>query len=265
MQGKNTFTSSEAEMIRNLLRAKSLASRSEQKKIRSKLRDLEFYITDFDKSQSGFTEIEFENLIKNKIIIISDNISSKSPSFEKLNIKIHKDKIDYNQLRKNYKPDFIRVLYIAESPPSGGTFFYAANSNLFRCIKNAFKNVFGETVVNDLTFLDFFMINKFYLDDLCIEPVNDKIDSARISLRQQGIEPLSKRIKSYNPDAIIILMKSIALEVKEAIRKSNLNTNNIFVTTFPSFSKENKLNCVKDNELVLKKLIDLGIVKKVNT
>lgn len=262
MQGKNIFTSLEAEMIRNLLREKSLASRSEQKKIRAKLRDLEFYITDFDQSQSGFTVIDFENLIKNKIIVISDDISSDSPSFEKLNIKIQKDKIDYNQLRKNYKPDSIRVLYAAESPPSGGTFFYAANSNLFRCIKNAFKNVFGETLVNDLTFLNFFMTNNFYLDDLCIEPVNDKTDPERIYLRQQGIEPLSKRIKSYNPDAIIILMKSIALEVKEAIRKSSIKTNNIFITTFPSFSKENKINGVKDNELVLKKLIDLGIVKK---
>jgi hypothetical protein len=35
-------------------------------------------------------------------------------------------------LRGRYRPDVIRVLLVGESPPAGGTFFYAANYNLYR-------------------------------------------------------------------------------------------------------------------------------------
>jgi hypothetical protein len=265
MQGKNVFTPAEVEIIENLLRAKARATRSEQKKIRSKMRDLKFYITDFDQSQAGFTVIDFENLIKSKRIIISDSIASSSTHPKKVLSKDRSEKFNHEQLRESYKPDSIRVLYIAESPPSGGTFFYAMNSNLFRCIKSAFIKVFGEKISDNTSFLKFFVINNFYLEDLCVEPVNDKSDAERIVLRQQGIEPLSQRIKSYSPTAIIILMKGIESEVKDAINKSNLNTKNIFVTTFPSFSQANKDNCITDNEFVLRKLIDLEIIEKINT
>jgi hypothetical protein len=33
-------------------------------------------------------------------------------------------------LRQSYRPQQVRVLFVGESPPAGGTFFYRANSNL---------------------------------------------------------------------------------------------------------------------------------------
>ena len=63
MQGKDTFTTQEAGQIRSLLREKGRSDRDTQKKIRRQLRDLRFYITDFDSSYSGFTIEAFENLI----------------------------------------------------------------------------------------------------------------------------------------------------------------------------------------------------------
>ena len=265
MSGKKIFTSEEVKIIKILLRQKAQATKSEQKKVRAKMRDLKFYITDFDKSQTGFTVIDFENLIKNKRITVSDKISPDSIQLHKtISIK-QSNRIDFESLRKSYKPNSVRVLYIAESPPSGGTFFYATNSNLFNCIKKAFINVFGDIFFDNLTFLKFFMANNFYLDDLCIEPVNDKTDSERKVLRREGIEPLSKRIISHSPDAIIILMKGIETEVKLAISKSNLNIKNIFVTPFPSFSQANKDNCINENKEILEGLIELGVINKSNT
>lgn len=265
MQGKNIFTASEAEIIKSLLRQKSRASRPEQKKIRAKMRDIGFFISDFDQSQAGFTVIDFENLIKAKRVIITIDIIQKvkNREAETTNIKTEKEKIDFDSIRNIYKPNIVKVLYIGESPPSGGTFFYAANSNLFRCIRKAFAKVIGENVGEGFNFLNYFRDNNFYLDDLCLEPVNKKSDSEKITLRQQGIEPLSNRIKIFSPQAIIILMKGIESEVRESIKKSDLSINNIFVTTFPSFSQSNKDNCVNDNEYVLRKLLELGIIQKL--
>ncbi|MCD4665605.1 MAG: hypothetical protein K8R68_10070 [Bacteroidales bacterium] len=45
--------------------------------------------------------------------------------------------------RKKFKPVTIRILFIAESPPVGGTFFYNENSNLFYAVKLGFEKVFG--------------------------------------------------------------------------------------------------------------------------
>jgi hypothetical protein len=260
MQGKNVFSSLEANIIRDLLREKSTVSRSKQKRIRFELRKIGFYITDFDQSQSGFSLMDFENLVRYKQITISDKNSSSSFSFIKSKSEIENKKTDSNQLRERYKPDKINVLYIAESPPAGGTFFYAKNSNLYRCIRDAFIKVFGSSQINNDNFLDFFETNNCYLDDLCLEPVNDKSDSERIILRHQGIEPLSNRIKSCNPKAIIILMKAIESDVREAIKKSKVDTKNIFPTPFPSGSNENRVNCVAENESILRKLIELKIL-----
>jgi hypothetical protein len=228
--------------------------------IRSELRKLGFYITDFDQSQSGFSAMDFDVLIKSKQIIIIDDSSSEPPPSNNSVSESQDDFTDSNRLRENYKPTLIKVLYIAESPPAGGTFFYAKNSNLFRCIRDAFVNVFGESLIDSNTFLNFFKTNNFYLDDLCLEPVNDKSDSERIILRQQGVEPLAQRIKSHNPDAIIILMKGIETEVKAAIKQSTKSIKYIYTTPFPSFSNENKINCITENESILKKLISSTIL-----
>lgn len=40
--------------------------------------------------------------------------------------------------RRRYKPKEVRVLFIGESPPEGGTFFYLANSKLYRHTKSRF-------------------------------------------------------------------------------------------------------------------------------
>lgn len=42
------------------------------------------------------------------------------------------------QAREDYLPDAVQVLFIGESPPAGGTFFYRANSGLYRATREAF-------------------------------------------------------------------------------------------------------------------------------
>lgn len=65
-KGKSEFTSVELAEIRELIRQKCQASRDEQKSIRSRMRRMGFYITDFT---TDITSVEeFDRLIKDGTI-----------------------------------------------------------------------------------------------------------------------------------------------------------------------------------------------------
>ena len=63
MKGKNEFTAEEAVCICKYLCEIRKSDSRRQKSLRGKLRNIyTFFITDFDKSRSGFTAIDFLNL-----------------------------------------------------------------------------------------------------------------------------------------------------------------------------------------------------------
>lgn len=78
MQGRNTFTQAEFDRLCQLFKERDAAeSKSEQKKIRGKMRDLGFYISDFTLKMdyAGFMQ-----LYKNKQIRITDSDVQATPS-----------------------------------------------------------------------------------------------------------------------------------------------------------------------------------------
>ena len=62
MKGNREFTQFEANEIRKLIAEKLLASHSDQKSIRRKIRNFKFFFSDFS-SKKGYTIEDFENLI----------------------------------------------------------------------------------------------------------------------------------------------------------------------------------------------------------
>ena len=69
MKHRNTFTKDEIERIKKLLREKSKTlGKSDQKKIRGKLRQLGFYITDYDRGGQGFSLFDFKTLLHRGVI-----------------------------------------------------------------------------------------------------------------------------------------------------------------------------------------------------
>lgn len=70
------------------------------------------------------------------------------------------------QTRQDYLPDVVRVLFIGESPPAGGTFFYYANSNLYRATYEGLAA--GELGAADGNFRRCFQHAGCYLEDLAL-------------------------------------------------------------------------------------------------
>ncbi|MDY6852357.1 MAG: hypothetical protein SV487_09845 [Thermodesulfobacteriota bacterium] len=168
-------------------------------------------------------------------------------------------------IRSGFRPDPVNILYVGESAPAGGNFFYCANSALYSCIQSAFENVYdGECGVGE-TFLNFFKDKKCYLDDLCLEPVNNLADETRQERRRNGIPALAARIEEIQPKAIVVVMIGIDREVKEAVNRAGLTElteNNSFYHTaaFPAY--HHGQTCVENHIEVLQKLIGAGILTR---
>lgn len=119
------------------------------------------------------------------------------------------------QTREDYLPDAVRVLFIGESPPAGGTFFYYANSNLYRATREAFAT--GALAFRDGNFLRSFQQAGCYLEDLAVEPVNGLPRSRRQRACKAGITPLADRIKPLAPRVVVIVGYGIADDVARAL------------------------------------------------
>ena len=119
------------------------------------------------------------------------------------------------ELRKSFRPDRITTLFVGESAPHSGRFFYCGNSSLF----HAMKSVFGGRE----SFLEDFKTMGFYLDDLVLEPVNHLERRERSRLRSESIAGLAERLTEYKPNAVVVVMRTIKPMAQQAIRKAGFS------------------------------------------
>jgi hypothetical protein len=135
----------------------------------------------------------------------------------------------FEEIRASYRPDRITTLFVGESAPHGGTFFYNQDSGLFREIRKAFNG--------NGHFLEEFKRSGFYLDDLVLEPVNHLANKDRRAQCRSAVSSFAKRLKDYNPKAILILLKSIQPMVLEAIQATDLSCPT-YCTPYPGFGNQ---------------------------
>jgi len=122
--------------------------------------------------------------------------------------------MDNEELRNFYQPDKVKILFVGESPPAGKTFFYAANSNLFRATLAAFQLAFPEIARDD--FFRSFKEMGCYLVDLCDQPVNKLTNPEKKKVCQAGIPILSQVIRDLKPKVILVVSKGILSYVEQA-------------------------------------------------
>jgi hypothetical protein len=111
------------------------------------------------------------------------------------------------------------VLFIAESPPVGGTFFYRANSDLFHTTQEAFAKG-ARSFRRAIDFLSAFKAVGCYLEDLAVEPVNGLSPRQRREACKAGIAPLARRIRPLNPRVVVIVSYGIEQWVADALERA---------------------------------------------
>jgi hypothetical protein len=118
------------------------------------------------------------------------------------------------RLRMRFRPARVRLLFVGESPPASGRFFYRSDSGLYRAMREAFLAV--DPAISDATFLGAFQASGSYLIDLCREPV-DQLDSrSRRAACEAGEGSLSRAIARLEPSKIVTVVRSIEANVRRA-------------------------------------------------
>lgn len=113
------------------------------------------------------------------------------------------------ELRRSYQPSLINLLFIGESPPASGRFFYQRDSGLYRAMREVFQ-------VADEDFLKAFQSAGCYLIDLCPEPVDRLDPRSRRDLCRANEPQLATAIANLQPAKIATLLRSIEDNVKRA-------------------------------------------------
>ncbi len=144
------------------------------------------------------------------------------------------------QLRRSFRPANIKILFLGESPPAGGGFFYDASrtGNLSHYTHQAFSRFFGVVWNQKRGFLDFFREHGCYLDDLCLGPVNDLPRTARRQERSEAVPSLAQRMRTYNPRFVLVTMKGIRKDVEAASEAAGLHDVAMSFLPFPSNGRQ---------------------------
>jgi hypothetical protein len=125
----------------------------------------------------------------------------------------------HERLRRRHRPKPVRLLFIGESPPASGRFFYRADSGLFRAMREVFQT--ADPSIRDETFLEWFQASGCYLIDLCPEPV-DRLDAkSRREACQAAEASLSRAIARLRPSTIASVVHSIEGNVKNAVSRAH--------------------------------------------
>jgi hypothetical protein len=107
------------------------------------------------------------------------------------------------------------LLFIGESPPASGRFFYSGNSGLYRAMRAAFQ--IADSGIDDENFLDAFGARGCYLTDLSHDPVDHLEPALRREMRRRGEKSLARDIARLQPDIIAPVLRSIVRNVENAV------------------------------------------------
>jgi len=122
------------------------------------------------------------------------------------------------RLRRRYRPDRVRILFVGESPPASGRFFYQADSGLYRAVRDTFLAAFPS--LQKTRFLDSFRSRGCYLVDLCGEPVDKMTRQARRCACRAGEVPLARTILALRPRIMVTIVRSIRANVRRAQKRA---------------------------------------------
>jgi hypothetical protein len=123
------------------------------------------------------------------------------------------------RLRESFRPSRIQLLFVGESPPASGRFFYAANSGLYRAMRAAFQT--ADSSIEEEAFLTEFRARGCYLTDLTHEPVDHLDAPLRRTMRTNGEKLLAREIARLQPQMIAPVLRSIVNNVENAATLAN--------------------------------------------
>jgi hypothetical protein len=150
----------------------------------------------------------------------------------------------YDVLRNEYKPDVVRILLVAESPPdplgADRRFFYSStltgHDNLFRGVALAAYGLSKEDLnrTGKPTILRRLQRDGFLLIDAVEYPVNHLGSGARRAAIRESASGLVARVRQYEPvRGVFICPTPVFTAVTPTLRASGVSVLNTAAAPFP--------------------------------
>lgn len=133
-------------------------------------------------------------------------------------------------LRASYRPTRVMTLFVGESAPASGKFFYDGNSSMVRYMARALS-------VPEDQLLERFKTNGWYLDDLVLYPINRMTQAERRAAWAAAASSLRDRIAEYQPFAIVTLLKGMKKVVIDATTASG-HACPVYTVSFPGVGQQ---------------------------
>ena len=163
------------------------------------------------------------------------------------------------RLRKRYRPSPVRILFVGESPPASGRFFYQADSGLYRAVADTFATAFPSLSKSE--FLDAFRSLGCYLVDLCGQPVDHKARRARQCICRAGEIRLARTIRELHPKALVTIVRSIRPNVRRA--KDRAGWSGLYLELpYPGRWHHHRVEFARQLVPLLRKTVRLGSGKR---
>jgi hypothetical protein len=138
------------------------------------------------------------------------------------------------QAREAFRTPRIRTLFVGESAPASGKFFYFGNTSLARYTQRAFERALDKSFESEDEFLGFFRDSGCWLDDLSREPVNHLDDRERKQRLNGRVDGFAVRVRGASPELVVVVVKRISKYVNRALVAADLNPV-IHYLPFPGF------------------------------
>ena len=124
--------------------------------------------------------------------------------------------LDRENAREQYRPRHLTILFVGESPPASGGYFYFGKGTVFASTQRAFAQAFQRTFSNPAEFFRFFQHSGCFLEDLSHDPVDNLASLERERAIIGCIDSLAHRLRESQPEFIIGFLKKIESPVARA-------------------------------------------------
>jgi len=138
------------------------------------------------------------------------------------------------RLRQKYRPRKVRLLFVGESPPASGRFFYQGGTALATHTQAAFERAFSRQCAGEEAFLRFMQASGCWLEDVCHSPVDHLPGRDRLLVVRGSLPEFAQRLRRYAPGEIVVVLRRIYPGVVWAAEAAGLRVR-VHRLPFPGF------------------------------
>jgi hypothetical protein len=162
---------------------------------------------------------------------------------------------NYKRMRNDYVPENLRTVFVLESPPKSGEYFYNSNGRVTEQLFSAMMRVLRLSVSSKAAGLRAFQRRGFIVVDASYEPVNGLPDKAREKKILESFPSLVSDLISLDPAKsvpLVVVKANICRLLKPRLSREGFTIANSEDIPFPGTGRQKEFH--ERVELVLSRI-----------